>query len=145
MVGGEDEYDRVGGFRFCLDDSRRERDAWRRIALARFADDVFGRELGAERADLVHVSAVCDDEDTVVRNESVEPEDGLFEQRFAAEEIEKLFRFVFSASRPEALAASAGHDDAKYFLHLPVFLFFGWLVPGVPASPFFACLKQSFR
>ena len=100
-----------------------ECDARRCVTFAWFADDVFWRKLRAERADLLLVRAVGDDEDVVIRNESVETEDGLFEQRFTAEEIEKLFGFVFSASRPEALAASAGHDDAKNFLHLVIFLF----------------------
>ncbi len=100
LIGGEDHHDSLGiagG-----DDADAEGYGWCGVALGGLGNDVFGGEHGGELAYGGDLFFVGKDEDVLDRNEAVESIDGLGEEGAAVEEIEKLFRFMIAAERPEA-------------------------------------------
>ena len=100
LIGGEDHHDSLGiagG-----DDADAEGYGWCGVALGGLGNDVFGGEHGGELAYGGDLFFVGKDEDVLERNEAVESIDGLGEEGAAVEEIEKLFRFMIAAERPEA-------------------------------------------
>ena len=84
----------------CVGDA--EGYGWCGVALGGLGNDVFGGEHGGELAYGGDLFFVGKDEDVLDRNEAVESIDGLGEEGAAVEEIEKLFRFMIAAERPEA-------------------------------------------
>ena len=112
MICRQKNHQSVFRARVCLDDSRRERNAWRSVPGARFPDDMLFRKLRQERPDMIDISFIRDNENLLRRNQSLKAENGLFNQRRVAEELFQLFRVRGAAFRPEPFPVTACHDDS---------------------------------
>lgn len=100
LIGREDHHDslRIAGG----DDADAKGYGGCGVALGGLGNDVFGGEHGGELAHGGDLFFVGEDEDVLNGDEAVESINGLGEEGAAVEEVEKLFRFMIAAERPEA-------------------------------------------
>lgn len=120
LVGGDD--DDVGLWAACLDAVGGVGDAGRGVAPGGLGQDLVVGEEGELLLDEPDVAPIGDDVDVFSGDDFLKAVDGHLQERSpCAEEIEKLFRPVFTAEGPEAATDAAAHDDAIIIVHSKVF------------------------
>ena len=99
-----------------MQDVRCESDAWSRVALRRFRQDLLLRNFRKLANDLVAQVIVRQNPDSFGRDDGAEPINGLLNQRPFAEKAQDLFRSRSTAARPEPRTTASGEDQAVIVL-----------------------------
>ena len=93
------------------DPSRAERHRRRGIALRRFGENIFFRQVGQQLPHRSFLIDVCQNEEALARDESLKSRDRLLKQRLFRDQPQELLRTRAPAQRPETLATSPGEDQ----------------------------------